>query len=127
MEQEIWKYIPLYEWLYEVSNLWRIRSVDRYVDYRIQWCKALKKWRIIKIKKQKWWYCSICLCKNNIKKDVRIHRIVAITFLEPSHKKCVNHKNWIKTDNRLENLEWCTHTENIQHAVRTWLFKKHSK
>ena len=48
-----------------------------------------------------------------------IHRIIAETFLPtPEGKAEVNHKNGIRTDNRLENLEWCTHSENIQHSIK---------
>lgn len=57
-------------------------------------------------------------------KQTSLHRIIALLFINnPLNKKCVNHINGIKTDNRIENLEWCTHSENNYHAYRTGLKK----
>lgn len=68
-------------------------------------------------------YKIVCLTTNKGKKNYKVHRLVALTFLvyRESHRNIVNHKNGIKTDNRVENLEWCTVQENSIHAVRNGL------
>jgi hypothetical protein len=69
-------------------------------------------------------YNSVLLYHNNIKNNVLVHRLVAMTFLDnPLNKRCVNHINGNKTDNRIENLEWVTHSENSKHAFNTGLNK----
>jgi len=71
-------------------------------------------------------YIHVVLCKNGKVENLLLHRLLAIHFIPNPHPKKfrhINHKNWIKSDNRLENLEWCTHTHNMQHAVATGLKK----
>lgn len=69
-------------------------------------------------------YPRISTCVNGKKKNLKVHRIVAETFIpNPENKRQINHINGIKTDNRVENLEWCTQYENMRHAVSLGLHK----
>jgi len=72
-------------------------------------------------------YLCVVLMKNNKRVCKKTHRIIAETFIpQEAGRLFVNHKNGIKTDNRLENLEWCTRSENVNHALATGLIKKRS-
>jgi len=75
-------------------------------------------------------YYSVSLYNNDTKKSLTasIHRLVAMAFISnPDNKKCVNHINGIKTDNRVENLEWVSYKENTKHAAQTKLWKPNTK
>jgi hypothetical protein len=62
-------------------------------------------------------YMTVYLTKDHKSRTMTVHRLVALTFIPiRKSKPQVNHKNSIKTDNRVENLEWCTHGENMQHS-----------
>lgn len=93
------------------------------------WNNANKKYyereKILKANKNTQGYYFISLCKNNTCKRKTIHRLIAENFLpNPDKLEQVNHINGIKTDNRLENLEWCTRKYNIQEAWRLGLVKQ---
>ena len=97
---ESWLPIVGYDGKYEVSDFGRVKSFARYKDGRI-----------MKLTIDKDGYITVNLCNNGVK-ILKVHRLVLQTFLPIEEIKEVNHKNHIKSDNRLENLEWCNHSEN---------------
>ena len=77
----------------------------------------LVKEKIRKSKKNKNGYLQICLNKDGKKSYFYVHRLVATAFLKnPENKREVNHKNFDKTDNKINNLEWTTNYENMKHV-----------
>ena len=106
--KEEWKPIEGYEGLYEVSNMGRVKSLN----YR-----HTGKERILKGGDDGYGYLCVNLCKDGKANKGKIHRLVAQAFLEnPQNLPEVNHKNEDKTDNRVENLEWCTKQYNIEYS-----------
>lgn len=105
MSEEIWKDIEGYEGLYQVSNLGRFKSVFRY-------------FKILKCTKYKDGYVRVDLYKNGKVKRYLAHRLVAQTFIpNPQNKPQVNHIDENKENNCIENLEWCTRSENMNHGT----------
>ena len=118
--EEIWKPIVGYEDLYEISSFGNVRSLDKYVN-----CKNNSK-RLIKGKVISQFinhgYKIVDLTKNGQRKHCRVHRLVAQAFIPNyDNKEDVNHIDGNKTNNRIENLEWCTRQENIIHALENGL------
>lgn len=123
---EVWKDIPNYEGYYQISNLGRIKSVARKVKYQNSYRNVKEKLKKTFIGKQG--YERVELSKNGKTKKYNVHRIVANVFISnPLNKETVNHINGIKTDNRVENLEWATRSENELHAYKIGLAKNSEK
>ena len=124
---EIWKPVVGYEGWYEVSNYGRVRSVDRFVNSKNDSLR-MSKGHILKPTKKRNGYLVVSLMENNISKTIAIHRLVASAFCKRHDNDTqVNHINCIKTDNRAENLEWCTENENREHAHSHDLYKAPNK
>lgn len=109
---EKWKDIKGYEGLYKVSNLGRVKSLERFdrIGRKIEG-------KILKAIKDKG-YLFVHLYKDKTKKKCRIHRLVAETFIpNPLNKETVNHKDENKENNNVENLEWMTVSENLNYGT----------
>lgn len=107
--KEIWKDIPNYEGLYQVSNLGNVKSICY---------QGFKRELIMKPKSHHSGYKIVMLCKNGVQKNKSVHRLVAETFLEkPVGKNVVNHIDGNKSNNELSNLEWVTYSMNTRHAI----------
>lgn len=118
---EVWLKIKKYPY-YEASNLGNIRSINRVV---MRCGFQLNRTGVIltpTLNDNGYYIVSLYNKKTN--RHERVHRLVASTFIENMQKKkTVNHKNGVKTDNRVENLEWATHSENHKHAYANNLMK----
>lgn len=112
--KEIWKDVPNYEGLYQVSNYGRVRSLERVVTTKSGWTFRVNG-RILKPTVKKRGYMDIILCKNSKKKHYYVHRLVAIAFLDGDVKEEVNHIDMNPSNNNLDNLEWVTSSENKKH------------
>lgn len=114
MQKEIWKPIKGYKGLYEVSNFGRVKSLSK--NRPGQSHEEMMK----KLIRGSNGYFHVSLYKNSQPKTFSIHRLVIETFCGVSDLH-VNHKDGNKENNYLANLEYCTHQENIKHAVMTGL------
>lgn len=121
MNTEKWLSIRGYEGFYEVSDMGRVRSLDRTVYFRNNSGQRDYKGKILKQKYHNG-YPIVNLLRNKNCDTKAVHRLVAETFLPRIEgKNWVNHKNGIKSDNRVCNLEWTTPQENNIHARETGL------
>lgn len=119
-DKEIWRPIPDFP-DYEVSNLGRVKSLDRFINQKCN-SKALRKGKVLKQHKNRDGYLVVPLTKNNKSKNFLVHRLVAKTFIiNPQNMREINHIDGNKENNNVNNLCWCTRSENIKHAYMTGL------
>lgn len=122
---EFWKDIQGFEGIYQVSNLGRVRSLDRFISCdNKMW---LKKGKIMSQHTHSIGYKRISLHKNSVKHKLLVHRIVATAFISnPDNKPDINHIDGNPQNNYVGNLEWITESENTQHAYNLGLMKPRS-
>lgn len=115
---EIWVNIVDFEEKYQISNDGKVKSLSRLIWNGNGFRKTKDVLLKTLIDKSRG-YQYVYLSKNDISKCFMIHSLVAEHFISnPENKPQVNHINANKTDNRIENLEWCTQSENIKHAFK---------
>ena len=117
---EIWKDIEGYEGIYQISNKGRVKSLERIILFENGKSRKVKS-KILSTFIEKAGYECIKLYRNNKAKPFKVHRLVAIAFIECSGDKDlleVNHMDGNKLNNCVTNLEWCTRQENILHGYK---------
>ena len=128
---EIWKDIEGYEGLYQVSNLGRVRSLDKpMVVYGFQKIpiNTIRKGKVLSPRLSQDGYEKVSLTKDKKPNNLFVHRLVAKAFISNDDDcKEVNHIDGNKRNNEVSNLEWCTHLENMQHCFKNSLRKKQTK
>lgn len=115
---EEWRPIEGYEGLYEVSNTGRVRSLDMYLK-----CKGksyrLQKGKVLSPSKNTDGYLQVCLCCNGKYKKCLVHRLAAQAFIpNPDNLPEINHLDEDKTNNNVDNLEWCDRKYNLNYGSR---------
>ena len=118
---ENWKDVVGYEGIYEVSDYGRVRSLDRIIKAN-NGIVYKRKGKYMKITENRYGYPTVNLSKDGSNKIKSVHRLVANSFLGESNL-IVNHKDGIKNNNNLENLEFVTQKENMVHAVSNGLIR----
>ena len=116
---EIWKDIENYEGKYQVSDLGRVRSLERDIYYQNGTIHHLKEKMLVQ-RIDKYGYMRVNLYLNGKIKTILTHRLVAEAFIpNPENKPQINHRDEVKTNNVVENLEWCSAQENVNYGTRT--------
>jgi len=128
LEGEVWCSIKNYENVYAVSNLGRVKSLAREIDDKNYFTKRKVGEKILKSFLLNSGYLKVNLKVSGYTNNQLVHRLVALAFIDnPDDKEQVNHKNGVKTDNRINNLEWVSRSENTKHAIQTGLIQQPEK
>ena len=115
---ENWKDIKDYEGLYQVSDCGRIKSQARNIYYQNGTVHRTKEKILVPGLNNKG-YSYVNLCKNGKTKKEYVHRLVAMAFIEnPENKPQINHLDEVKTNNVVDNLEWCDNKYNANYGTR---------
>lgn len=122
---EIWKDIPNYEGLYQVSNTGKVKSIPHYTRNGAKCSVRLTKGKILAQYKMPNGYMQVQLSKNELREKYYVHRLVASVFLDNKYNLSdVNHIDGNKNNNSVDNLEWCSHRGNQIHMYENRMTKK---
>ena len=127
MDKEIWKEYPKMPKVLMVSNKGNLKTKTRIVNSGNG--KRIQEGIPLSLSSDKDGYLIVGVSNFDERKTLRVHRVVLETFFPVQNEKelSVNHKDGVKTNNSIENLEWVTHKENIQHAIKTGLMPKRER
>jgi len=116
MPQEVWKPIVGYEGFYEVSNLGRVKAVERIVENNGG--QQRRKERIMRLRIGRLGYLNVTLCRESITRVFSVHRLVAQAFIpNPENKPYVDHIDTDPSNNNVDNLRWVTQHENAMNPL----------
>lgn len=118
---EIWKNVTGYESLYQVSNLGNVKALEKLKNNAKG--KYISKEKILKPGITKG-YQRVVLTQNGVRSTKKVHRLVASAFLGEQKNLCVNHIDFNRSNNKIENLEWITNLENVRHSRKNNRFPK---
>ena len=129
LKNEVWK--QHYEFKnYEFSNYGRIKSLNRKIKSKLKNVDGFinHKEFIKKVSINSKGYSTTTLCDNNKRKSIKVHREIALLFIDnPQNYNEINHINGNKLNNIIDNLEWCSHKHNMEEASKLKLFKNIKK
>lgn len=107
-----------FEGYYEISDLGRVRTVSKTISFKNGIPSRVLPMKLMKLQTDKLGYIRVRFCINKFKTTHKVHRLVAKAFIpNPENLPQVNHKDGVKSNNRLSNLEWCTNGFNQDHAL----------
>lgn len=123
---EIWKDIPGFEGLYQASNFGNIRGLDREVPYKNTPYTKFQKGILLKPKVGTHNYLEVVLMKHGERHCCRVHKLIALTFIpNPENLPIINHIDENKSNNRVDNLEWCNFSYNTEYSKKAIHIKQY--
>lgn len=114
---EEWRPVVGYVGLYEVSSCGRVRRLETVIKHNKG---GLRKWngRMLKLVLRNKWYYFVSLCKDGIRRDLAVHKIVAEAFIpNPNNYQYIDHIDTDRTNNNVSNLRWCTNKMNQNNPI----------